>query len=128
MRLVLTALAAMLGTGMGLAFYGLGSLDGTARSGVGPPTLPSTPLPTATFIPVTMEPMAVWTPVLVDGLPLVLVATATPRPTATYDPNPPTPYLRPTATPYPVCHPSLGAGRVCRMPEPAPTSQAVPTP
>ncbi len=127
-RLTATFLTAMLGAGMGLTFYGLGALEGeTVRSGVGSPPLPPTPLPTATFIPVTMEPMVVWTPVLVDGLPLVLVATATPRPTST--PNltpPPTPFVRPTATPYPACGPCVEAGRVCTMPEPAPTSDALP--
>ncbi len=118
MRLVLTSLAAMLGAGMGLAFYGLGTLDGTARSGVGGPTLPlPTPLPTATSAP---------TPTSTSGLPVVLVATMTPSPTATYDPNPPTPFIRPTATPYPVCGPHLDAGRVCRMPEPAPTNDVLP--
>ncbi len=117
-RLTSTFLAAMLGTGMGLTFYGLGTLEGeTGRSGIGDPTLPPTPLPTATPAPTS-------TP----GLPVVLIATMTPSPTATSDPNPPTPFVRPTATPYPACGPHLEAGRVCMMPEPAPTTQAVPTP
>ncbi|MDP9472114.1 MAG: hypothetical protein M3Q71_15840, partial [Chloroflexota bacterium] len=79
------------------------------------------PLPTA-----TPHPTPTITPT--EGLPVVLIATMTPSPTATYDPDPPTPFIRPTATPYPVCGPHLDAGRVCRMPDPAPTSQAVPTP
>ncbi len=115
MRLVLTALAAMLGAGMGMAFYGLGALDGTARSGVGPPPLQPAPLPTAASEP-TPTP----------GLLVVLVATNTPTPLPT--PNltpPPTPFVRPTPTPL-YCGPHVKPGRLCTMPEPAPTNDTLP--
>ncbi len=79
-----------------------------------------TPPPTATPPPPpTITPTA--------GLLVVLVATSTPRPTST--PNltpPPTPMVLPTPTPLPSCGPWLEAGRVCTMPEPAPTNDFLP--
>ncbi len=109
MRLVLTALAAMLGTGIGLAFYGLSALDGPVRSGVGIPTLspsppPSTatpicfptfpPYPTAmpypTAAPYPTVPREPFEVVIVTPPPTPYVITPTPRPTPTWEPAPTT--------------------------------------